>query len=54
MSYNKEQILLKLAEVEQLIMKAECDGESLADLENWMDVGEAFNKLQDAVEYYID
>lgn len=50
----KQQILAKLAEVEALLMDAECEGEALAEQECWMDVGEAFNKLQDAVDYYVD
>ncbi len=50
----KQEIFAKLAEVEALLMDAECEGESLAELECWMDVGEAFNKLQDAVQYYVD
>ncbi len=54
MSYNKEQILVKLAEVEALLMDAECEGEQLAEQECWADVGEAFNKLQDVVHYYVD
>ncbi len=54
MIFDKQQLLIKLAEVEAILQNVKCDGEPLTSLECWADVGEAFNKLQDAVEYYVD
>lgn len=50
----KQQIFAKLAEVEALLMDAECDGLALTEQECWNEVGEAFNKLGDTVGYYVD
>ena len=50
----KEQILAKLAEVDDLMLEAECDGEQLAELECFAELEGALNTLTAAVDYYID
>ena len=50
----KQQILAKLAEVEALLLDAECEGKQLAELECWEEVGTAFSTLEQAVDYYVD
>lgn len=50
----KEQIFAKLAEVEALLLEAECDGEQLAELECFEDVDVALAHLVDKVDYYVD
>jgi hypothetical protein len=50
----KQQIFDKLAEIEALLEDAECDGLQLAELACWTEVGEAFNTLTQAVDYYVD
>jgi hypothetical protein len=50
----KEQILTKLAEIEKLLLEAECDGAQLAELECFEDVDMAVAHLAQTVDYYID
>ena len=50
----KEQIFEKLAEVEALLLEAECDGEQLAELECFEDVDVALANLVNKVDYYVD
>lgn len=50
----KEQIFAKLAEVEALLLEAQCDGEQLAELECFEDVDVALAHLVDKVDYYVD
>jgi len=50
----KEQILTKLAEIEKLLLEAECDGAQLAELECFKDVDMAVAHLAQTVDYYID
>lgn len=50
----KEQILSKLAEVEALLLEAQCDGEQLAELECFEEVDTAFAHLVQTVDYYVD
>ena len=50
----KEQLFAKLAEVEALLLEAECDGEQLAELECFEDVDVAFANLVNKVDYYVD
>jgi hypothetical protein len=50
----REQILAKLAEVDELLMEAECNGEQLAELDCFSEVEGALNTLSQTVDYYID
>lgn len=59
MSYNKQQILLKLAEVEDLLEQAECEGETFADNfeaeMGWAaELNIALTTLTEQVGYYVD
>jgi hypothetical protein len=50
----REQILTKLAEIENLLLEAECDGEQLAELECYEEVDMAVAHLTQVVDYYVD
>jgi hypothetical protein len=50
----KEQILAKLAEIENLLVDAECDGLQLAELECFEEVDTAVAHLAQVVDYYVD
>lgn len=50
----KEQILNKLAEIENLLQEAECDGAQLAELECFEEVDTAVAHLAQTVDYYVD
>ena len=50
----KEQILAKLAEIENLLVDAECDGLQLAELECFEEVDTAVAHLVQTVNYYLD
>ena len=50
----KEQILAKLAEVEALLLEAECEGEQFAEQECYGEVDTALNNLFEQVAYYVD
>jgi hypothetical protein len=50
----KEQILAKLAEVENLLAEAECEGEQLAEQECYGDIDTTLSTLFEQVAYYVD
>lgn len=50
----KEQILEKLAEVEALLLEAECDGEQFAEQECFGEVDTTLQELFEKVAYYVD
>jgi hypothetical protein len=50
----KEQVLAKLAEIEELLLAAECDGLQLAELECFEEVDTAVAHLAQVVDYYVD
>jgi hypothetical protein len=50
----KEQIFAKLAEIEDLLQEAECDGKQLAELECFEQVDTAVAHLTQTVDYYLD
>ena len=50
---SKEDILAKLAEIEDMLQNATCDGETLRDADV-VDIDEALNTLTQAVDYYLD
>ena len=50
----KAQILAKLAEIENLLVDAECDGLQLAELECFEEVDTAVAHLAQVVDYYVD
>ena len=47
-------IFEKLAEVEALLLEAQCEGAQLAELECFEEVDTAFAHLTQAVDYYVD
>ena len=50
----KEEILAKLAEIEELLQEAECGGKQLAELECFEEVDTAVAHLVQTVNYYLD
>ena len=52
----KEEIAARLADIEQLLEQATCDGQLLTDICDDVtdEISTAFNTLCEAVEYYID
>ncbi len=50
----KALILEKLAEIEELLLEAECDGAQLAELECFEEVDTAVAHLAQTVDYYVD
>ena len=50
----KEEILAKLAEIEALLLEAECDGLQLAELKCFEEVDTAVAHLAQTVDYYVD
>jgi hypothetical protein len=50
----KAQILEKLAEIENLLQDAECDGKQLAELDCFEEVDVAVAHLAQVVDYYLD
>jgi len=50
----KDAILAKLAEVEEMLLEASCDGEQLAELACFADVNDKFAQLVATVDYYVD
>lgn len=50
----KEQLYAKLAEVETLLLEAQCDGEQLAELDCYKDIDNALADLANKVDYYVD
>lgn len=50
----KAQILAKIAEIEDLLLEAECEGKQFVELECYSEVDEAVSTLLQAVDYYVD
>ena len=50
----KAEILAKLAEIEDLLVDAQCDGAQLAELECFEEVDTAVAHLAQVVDYYVD
>jgi hypothetical protein len=50
----KAEILAKIAEIEELLLDAECDGAQLAELECFEEVDTAVAHLAQVVDYYLD
>ena len=50
----KEQIFAKLAEIEDLLLDAQCEGKQLAELECFEEVDTAVAHLTQTVDYYLD
>ena len=50
----KAEILAKIAEIESLLLEAECDGIQLAELEGFEEVDTAVAHLAQVVDYYVD
>jgi hypothetical protein len=50
----RDEILAKLAEIEDMLAEATCDGEQLAELACFADVTDKVGALAQAVEYYVD
>jgi hypothetical protein len=50
----KAEILAKIAEIEDLLVDAECEGVQLAELECYEEVGMALGHLAQVVDYYVD
>lgn len=50
---SKQDILAKLAEIEDMLQNATCDGESLRDA-GITEIDDAVSTLTQAVDYYLD
>ena len=50
----KAEILAKLAEIEDLLVDAQCDGAQLAELECFEEVDTAVAHLAQVIDYYLD
>jgi hypothetical protein len=50
----KQQILAKLAEVEALLLEAQCEGKQLAELDCFEEVDTALAHCAQTVDYYVD
>lgn len=50
----KQQILAKLAEVETLLLEAQCEGKQLAELDCFEEVDVALAHFAQTVDYYVD
>jgi hypothetical protein len=50
----KAEILAKIAEIEDLLLEAECEGAQLAELECYEEVDMAVAHLLQVVDYYVD
>ena len=50
----KAEILAKLAEIENLLVDATCDGVQLAELEGFEEVDTAVAHLAQVIDYYLD
>ena len=50
----KAEILAKIAEIENLLQDAECDGVQFAELECFEEVDTAVAHLAQVVDYYVD
>jgi len=50
----KAEILAKLAEIEELLLEAECEGEQFASLDCFEEVDVAVAHLAEKIDYYVD
>jgi hypothetical protein len=50
----RDEILAKLAEVEDMLLEATLDGEQLAEMGCFAELEGALHKLTEAVDYYVD
>jgi len=50
----KAEILAKLAEIEDLLQDAQCEGKQLAELDCFEEVDTAVAHLAQVVDYYLD
>ena len=50
----KAEILAKIAEIENLLVDAQCDGAQLAELECFEEVDTAVAHLAQVIDYYLD
>lgn len=50
----KAEILAKIAEIEDLLLEAECDGVQFAELDCYKEVDSAVGNLLEQIDYYVD
>ena len=50
----KQAIFAKIAEIEDLLLEAECDGLQFAELDCYSEVDGAVSTLLQTVDYYVD
>ena len=50
----KAEILQKIAEIEDLLLEAECDGVQFASLDCYEEVDTAVGHLLEQIDYYVD
>lgn len=50
----KKAIFAKIAEIEDLLLEAECEGKQFAELECYEEVDAAVSTLLQTVDYYVD
>jgi hypothetical protein len=51
----KEQLFAKIAELENLLLEAECDGVQLAEGDDVLgELTSTLNRLADEIDYYVD
>ena len=50
----RDEILAKLAEVDDMLQAATLDGEQLTDMDCFAELEGALHKLTEAVDYYVD
>lgn len=50
----KAEILAKIAEIEDLLLEAECDGVQFASLDCYEEVDTAVGHLLEQIDYYVD
>jgi hypothetical protein len=50
----KKAIFAKIAEIEDLLLEASCDGAQLAELDCYSEVDSTISTLLQTVDYYVD
>jgi hypothetical protein len=50
----KKAIFAKIAEIEDLLLEAECDGEQFVSLDCYSEVDSTISTLLQTVDYYVD
>ena len=50
----KKAIFAKIAEIEDLLLEAECEGKQFVELDCYSEVDTAVSTLLQAVDYYVD